>query len=391
MRLSPARFFGAASLACLIGFLLVGLWPFDFSPENKAVWRADGKGLFFDGRRDPWKRSVGSFAFLGPLDGPTEIPPAKSGAFTLAIRLEPEFETTKGLDQILNVVDASGTEVISLGQWKTTLIIRWRDSSRGKWRDFGVGKALLKGRPRWLTIATGSAGTDVAIDGKHAVHHSGTLTRAKNGDMHGYRIILGNSRERGGPWTGTISALAIYEKSFPAKTFLEEGNRSSGYDEGLLAAFNLEGAEEGRGRDLSGNGHVLDVPRHLKIQARILKKPDFSVRTRGSIWRDLAVNVLGFVPFGFFFMGMLVNTWRRRRGVNMILAVFAGILVSLLVEVIQGFIPARDSSQADVLCNSAGALLGATGFLLLSIRTKKSPTLSPPSIGPRRRRRQREN
>ncbi len=382
MRISPARFFGAAGLACLIGFLLVGLWPFDFSPENKAVWRPDGKGLFFDGRRDPWKRSVGSFAFLGPLKGPTGIPPEQTGAFTLAIRLEPETETTKGLDQILNVVDVSGIEVLSLGQWKTTLVIRWRDSATGRWRDFGVGKALMKGRMRWLTIATGGTGTDVAIDGKHAVHHSGRIPPAENGDLSGCRIILGNSRERGGPWTGTISALAIYEKSMSAKTLIEEWDRSSDFDEGLLAAFNLEVEEEGRGRDLSGNGHVLDVPRYVKVRARILKKPDFSLRTRGSIWRDLAVNVLGFVPFGFFFMGMLVNTGRRRRGVNMILAVFAGILVSLLIEVVQGFIPARDSSQADVLCNSAGALLGATGCLLFSIRTKKSPTLSPPSIGP---------
>jgi hypothetical protein len=371
MRISTARFFGTASLACLIGFLLVGLWPFDFSPKNKAAWRPDGKGLFFDGRRVPWKRSVGSFAFLGPLNGPTRNPAAETGAFTLAIRLEPEFETTKGLDQILNVVDALGTEVISLGQWKTTLIIRWRDSAGKKWREFGVGKALLKGRPRWLTIATGGTGTDVSIDGQQAVHHSGTLTPSKSGDLREYRIVLGNSPERGGPWTGTFSALAIYEKSMSAKTFFEEWDRSSDFDEGLLAAFNLEVAEEGRGRDLSGNGNALDIPRHIKIRARILKKPDFSLRTRGSILKDLAVNILGFVPFGFFFMGMLVNTGRRWRGANLILAVFAGLLVSLLIEIVQGFIPARDSSRVDVLCNSAGALLGATGYLLFLIMGRK--------------------
>jgi VanZ family protein len=34
-------------------------------------------------------------------------------------------------------------------------------------------------------------------------------------------------------------------------------------------------------------------------------------------------------------------------------------LISLVIETTQGFIPPRDSSQRDVLCNTLGALLGA--------------------------------
>jgi VanZ family protein len=34
-------------------------------------------------------------------------------------------------------------------------------------------------------------------------------------------------------------------------------------------------------------------------------------------------------------------------------------LISLAIETTQGFIPSRDSSQRDVVCNTLGGLLGA--------------------------------
>jgi hypothetical protein len=69
---------GVLCLANLIGLLFAGLWPFDFSPENKAVWVSGGKGLFFDGKRKPWKRSVGSIANIPTLKGFSNIPTTAS-------------------------------------------------------------------------------------------------------------------------------------------------------------------------------------------------------------------------------------------------------------------------------------------------------------------------
>jgi len=381
MTKSPARLliFGAACLAILIGFLYFGLWPFDFSPENRAVWRPDGKGLFLDGSRTSGKRSVGSIAFIGPLKGPARIPPEEACAFTLAIRLQPEFEAKKALDQILNIVDSSGKNVLSLRQWKKTLIIRWRNSdakSGRKWTEFGVGQVLIKSRPRWLTIESGNSETVVSIDGTQAIRRAGPLPPAKAGGLRHSRIIFGNSPETGSPWTGTIFAFAIYEKSITAKDFLDKWDNAPDDRDGLLAAFNLEEKTGERGRDLSGNGNSLDVPLHIKAQPRILGWSDYSVRTSASIINDIAVNIIGFIPFGFFFAGMLAAGERRSAWVNGALTILTGISISLLIEIIQGFIPARDSDLADVLCNSAGSVVGTTGYYLFSIVEMKLRTKS---------------
>jgi len=44
-----------------------------------------------------------------------------------------------------------------------------------------------------------------------------------------------------------------------------------------------------------------------------------------------------------------------------------GALISLVIEVTQGFIPARDSWMVDLICNTGGTVLGA-GFLVLVSR-----------------------
>jgi VanZ family protein len=65
---------------------------------------------------------------------------------------------------------------------------------------------------------------------------------------------------------------------------------------------------------------------------------------------DIALNVLGFVPLGF------VIAWRKRRGIW--IAIACGVALSLLIELSQPWIPGRDSSMIDWLCNGAGALAG---------------------------------
>jgi VanZ family protein len=72
---------------------------------------------------------------------------------------------------------------------------------------------------------------------------------------------------------------------------------------------------------------------------------------------DIAVNVLGYVPVGFLAAAALMP---RRRGVAAFLAAigYAAIL-TLVLEALQSFLPARIASNLDALCNLAGAALGA--------------------------------
>jgi VanZ family protein len=72
---------------------------------------------------------------------------------------------------------------------------------------------------------------------------------------------------------------------------------------------------------------------------------------------DVAVNVLGYVPFGFLAVAALHP---RVRGIPAFaLASGAAFALSLGLEALQSYLPARFASNLDVLCNLAGAALGA--------------------------------
>ncbi len=78
---------------------------------------------------------------------------------------------------------------------------------------------------------------------------------------------------------------------------------------------------------------------------------------------DNAINLLAYIPLGFFLIRMLPQRWYA-----WLVAGFGGMLVSTTVEFIQQFMPSRVSSNLDILSNSAGALLGAILAVILSSR-----------------------
>ena len=72
---------------------------------------------------------------------------------------------------------------------------------------------------------------------------------------------------------------------------------------------------------------------------------------------DFFLNVLLFVPFGF---GVAAQACKRgvNRWISILLALVAGAGVSYMVEVLQFYIPARDSGWEDVISNSTGSVAG---------------------------------
>ena len=78
---------------------------------------------------------------------------------------------------------------------------------------------------------------------------------------------------------------------------------------------------------------------------------------------DFILNVLLFVPFG---AGLAAQMRKRGagRGVGLLVALAAGAITSYLVELIQLYIPMRDSGWNDVVSNSLGSVLG---FLLFEL------------------------
>jgi len=72
---------------------------------------------------------------------------------------------------------------------------------------------------------------------------------------------------------------------------------------------------------------------------------------------DAFLNILLFVPFGFG-LSTRVRKWRDSRWRCVILALAAGVAASYTVELLQLFIPMRDSGWNDVITNSTGSVAG---------------------------------
>lgn len=72
---------------------------------------------------------------------------------------------------------------------------------------------------------------------------------------------------------------------------------------------------------------------------------------------DLAINTLGYLPFGFLLVLALAPPLRQ--GVALVLATVGAALLSFTMESLQSYLPLRVPSNVDLGLNALGALLGA--------------------------------
>lgn len=70
---------------------------------------------------------------------------------------------------------------------------------------------------------------------------------------------------------------------------------------------------------------------------------------------DAAINVLAYLPLGFF-VALIGST--RRAGARVLMAVLAAMLLSALLETVQMYLPTRDASVADLIANTSGGVIG---------------------------------
>ena len=81
---------------------------------------------------------------------------------------------------------------------------------------------------------------------------------------------------------------------------------------------------------------------------------------------DLAANILGYLPYGLLCIAALRPAVQGAAAFAVALA-SAGVL-SLVMEALQSYLPSRVATNLDVLCNLAGAALGAAAALALAPR-----------------------
>lgn len=74
---------------------------------------------------------------------------------------------------------------------------------------------------------------------------------------------------------------------------------------------------------------------------------------------DIGLNIIGFMPFGFFLAAWLHRTKHLSPGCILGISLFLGFSFSLGLELTQAFLPTRDSSLMDVISNTVGTGIGS--------------------------------
>jgi hypothetical protein len=179
--------------------------------------------------------------------------------------------------------------------------------------------------------------------------------------------VLSNLTSSESYWTGYLSGLSIYNRALTAKEVFSsyqewvQKGASSVEGKSCIALYLFDERKGTIVHDHVNSDNQLVIPRIFKpVKLTMLNIPwrhdDF--QWNRSFFMDVAINVVGFIPFGFFCAGLLVKICRFKISTKYMLTILLGFGLSLAIELMQVYLPTRDSSLTDVICNVLGTIMG---------------------------------
>jgi len=357
MKTRKQTFLLATALLLALGLmLLAGLKPKGFRIRNDVTWLKDTPGIAF-----------GRMGIAYTEDSLTWS--TSAGAPDRSVTIELSLKSTRrhgyGIPYILSLWDGATPDPLVVGQWKNHLVIRVRDPrSRKGYLETGADNALPRDTTNLITIASGTGGTAVYVNGQRAEESASVSLIPASGLSA--RLVLGNSATADHAWQGDLYGVTVFTRKLTAAEITERYRNSDSL--GRAGLPNAPGVlvhyafREGHGsaRNSAGDAHRLRIPRIFRIlQLQILALPWEGFRFDASTAEDVVVNFAGFMPFGFLLAALLLTgpTSTKRRAV--VLTVLAGFLLSLFIELTQVWIPTRCSQMTDLVLNTVGAWVGA--------------------------------
>jgi VanZ like family/Concanavalin A-like lectin/glucanases superfamily len=336
----------------LAGILTAGLWPFH-AARNQAVWLTNGLVL----GRHGTALSAAAFTTSGP--------PEEAGR-SVEIWLQPAHAEDSGT--ILAFYNPGERQQFSLHQSEDDLALQ-TDLKSARWPHDDAKLAYLAGvfRPRaplFITITSGTQGTAAYVDG--AAVKLFRRFRPGNRAFTG-RLVIGNSPVVNDSWSGLLLGLAVYNQELTAaqvrqhhESWTAKGRPDIRDCERSAAVYLFNERGGNIIHDIvhspGSSGTDLRIPeRYMVLDEKFLEPAWKEFHWEWDYWKNVLINIGGFIPLGFFFCAFLSA---RRVQAPALTTIILGAVISLTIEVLQAFLPTRDSGTTDLITNTLGTCLG---------------------------------
>ena len=346
----------------LCGILVAGLWPFNPCPENEVIWLPKENGLRFGDYGTLF--SSGEFHFTESLT---------DKSCSLEIWLQPAL--TNDSNNILAFYSREDPLQFSIGQTGDSLFIRHgiQDEKRPlRHPVIIVEHAFRKDQRLLVSVTSDGQVADIYLNGVRAATSKdfGLTSGAFGG-----RLVVGNSPIENNSWSGDLWGIAIYKRALSSLeirqhygAWVDGGNIEIAGNNGQLAAYVFD---ERAGRVVHNKALSqpdLHIPEHYTILAPAFLEPPWKeFRPNWDYCKDVLENIAAFIPLGFFFCAYFSSVLRVKWAVPG--TIILGGVVSLTIEVLQAFLPMRDSGITDIITNAAGTAAGAMLYCRKPVRT----------------------
>ena len=361
------KFLVGLSVAFLFGILIFGLSPNGFNFSNGVNWITDQPGIRFN------KYGI---AYTNPFFEWTGDNISKPNCFSIEIALKPAGYHTKSTNFILALHDGRDRNQLLMWRYHSWIILMNGDDYDHKRRTkrIAVEIASLSPTTRFLTIATGQEGTEVYLDGQFVSRKRELTLKIPNGSKT--RLLLGNSVYGKQPWHGDIYGLAFYgytltaqDAAFHFDKWVRVQDFSFAKKDKPSVLYFFDEKEGLRALDHAGGNHHLEIPLKMQILERdILSLPWSTLKFNRSFIKDIVLNLLGFIPFGFVLSATLIKLGGTFEKNDVLITVVLCFTLSFIIEIVQAWIPSRSSHMLDLILNTLGALIGALVYRFFIVR-----------------------
>ena len=339
----------------LLCILVAGLWPFHV-PRNEVTWLGQEGGLLFG--------KYGSIVSASPFNA---NPRRADGSCSLQIWLEPKRVHFSGTILAFYQPESRVT-LFALRQSLGDLVLQrasQNELGQAKTVKIYIDDVFSHQKPVLFTISSNQSGTTVFANG--AFVRKFENFKLSSQDLTG-QLIVGNSPVTTDDWSGQLRGLAVYDRELTANEVSQDfANWTNGKSPDLAqsgSAVALYLFNEGHGNvvhnQVDSATDLLIPERFFILHGQLLERPWDEFRPDWNYWKNIGINVAGFIPLGFFFYAYLSLLRRVENPVAITIAL--GFVVSLTIEVLQAFLPTRDSGMTDLITNTLGTAVGVMTF-----------------------------